>query len=656
MKRAYAQLTIKAIDGAENSRTFSGIATTPTPDRAGDIVMPKGASFQLPIPFLWQHNHDQPIGWVTEAKVTNAGIEIKGTVAEIPEDGVLKDRIDEAWQAMKYGLVKGLSIGFRPLKSARIEDTWSYEFQEWEWMELSAVTIPANSEANIQTIKSIDQKHRKAALGKSAMVVRLKSNSGVTEKKLNLTFKGTEMKTIAEQIASFEAKRSANVARMNEIMSKAAEEGRTLDETETEEYDGLDSEVKAVDAHIVRLKAHEATIVTKATPVTKEVGTEQKAASEARGGNGVITVRSNVEKGIAFTRYVKALAMARGNIPQALAIAEHNKGWMDTTPQVAQVLKSAVVAGDTTSAGWASELVYNQNLVNEFIEMLRPQTILGKMSGLVQVPFNVRMSGQNSGSTAYWVGQGKPIPVSKLGTTDVTLGIAKAAGLIVLTEELVRSSDPSAELLVRNDLIETIKTFMDVQFVDPNVAAVANVSPASITNGLTPVTPTGTNLAALRADVQTLFKNFIQANDDPTGCVWIMSPVTALSISMMQNALGQPEYPTLNMNGGTFFGLPVIVSNSANIPGSPDSGNMIILAKAGDILFADEGQVTIDASREASIQMLDNPTNDTTTPTPTSMVSMFQTNSVAIRAVRFVNWKKRRSTAVTYIKEAAYVA
>jgi hypothetical protein len=100
-----------------------------------------------------------------------------------------------------------------------------------------------------------------------------------------------------------------------------------------------------------------------------------------------------------------------------------------------------------------------------------------------------------------------------------------------------------------------------------------------------------------------------------------------------------------------------VVSNSANQVGSPVSGegHLMVVASAPDILMADEGGVTIDASREASIEMLDNPTNDAAAGTPTTMVSMFQTNSVAIRATRFINWKKRRSDAVAYIKDAAYV-
>jgi HK97 family phage major capsid protein len=296
-------------------------------------------------------------------------------------------------------------------------------------------------------------------------------------------------------------------------------------------------------------------------------------------------------------------------------------------------------------------------LVSEFIELLRPMTVIGKLSGLRRVPFNIRVSGQDSGSTAYWVGQGKAIPVSKLNAIEVTLGIAKAAGLVVLTEELVRSSEPSAEMKVRDDLLGSITEFVDRQFLDPTVAAVSNVSPASITNGVTDLTPTGTDLAALRADVQTLFRNFINVNDDPTSASWILDTSQALAISMMQNALGQNEFPTLTMQGGTWFGLPAVVSNSANVLGSPDSGRMIILAKQSDIMLA-EGGLEIDASREASVEMTDVPTGDAAAGTAgtTSLVSMFQSKSVAIRATRFVNWKKARSTAVVYIGHAAYVA
>ena len=71
------------------------------------------------------------------------------------EPGRLKDRLDEAWQSIKMGLVRAVSIGFIPTKFNYMKDGGT-EFAEWNWLELSAVTIPANQEATINVVRSID--------------------------------------------------------------------------------------------------------------------------------------------------------------------------------------------------------------------------------------------------------------------------------------------------------------------------------------------------------------------------------------------------------------------------------------------------------------------------------------------------------------------
>ncbi len=155
-QRAWSQFEVKALD--DSLRTLEGIATTPTPDRMGDIVEPKGASFDLPLPFLWQHDAEQPVGHVVSAKTTGDGIGVRIQMAKIDEPGRLKDRLDEAWQSLKIKLVRGLSIGFAPLEYSYMEDTGGYRFLKWSWLELSAVTIPANIEAGISMIKSYGSK------------------------------------------------------------------------------------------------------------------------------------------------------------------------------------------------------------------------------------------------------------------------------------------------------------------------------------------------------------------------------------------------------------------------------------------------------------------------------------------------------------------
>lgn len=161
LQRAISFLEIKAID--EEKREIRGIATTPTPDRVGDIVEPKGAQFQLPIPLLRQHDHTQPVGHVVSAKVTAKGIEVVAKFVRIDEEGELKNRLDMAWQEVKSGLVRGFSIGFKPLEHARMDEGYGVRFLKWLWLELSTVTVPANGDCSITAMKTIDRSHRASA-------------------------------------------------------------------------------------------------------------------------------------------------------------------------------------------------------------------------------------------------------------------------------------------------------------------------------------------------------------------------------------------------------------------------------------------------------------------------------------------------------------
>jgi HK97 family phage prohead protease len=160
--RAYSVLNVKAVDDA--ARVIRGIATSPTVDRVGDIIEPLGMKFTNPMPFLWQHMHDKPIGTVKFNAPTASGIGFEATIAhpDTVESETLKERLREAWDSLRIGLVRAVSVGFRPIEYSYMEEG-GVRFIESECFELSAVTIPANSDAVINEIKSIDAALRKAA-------------------------------------------------------------------------------------------------------------------------------------------------------------------------------------------------------------------------------------------------------------------------------------------------------------------------------------------------------------------------------------------------------------------------------------------------------------------------------------------------------------
>ena len=639
LNRAYALLYVKAVD--TDRRLISGTATTPEPDRLEDVIEPLGVSYRNPLPLLLYHDAQRPVGTVTFHKPTATGITFDATIPNIDQPGTLKDRCDEAWQSVKAGLLKGVSIGFRALERASIQNG-GIRFLKTEVLELSLVSVPANMGCTIAIIKSYDA--RPAASGTGPVVVKSLSPGATGSPQKDRT-----MKTLVEQISSFEATRQAKSASMAAIMEAAGEKGETLDAAQSEQYDGLAAEVKSIDQHLVRLRDMEDLNRKAAKPVS---GTDPASASDSRGGSPIIRVRDNIEPGIAFARAVMCKIHAQLDHLNVMDVAKAR--YPDHAALHGFLLKAAVPGGTTTETTWAKPLVNYTNLAAEFIEFLRPQTIIGKFGtggipSLTRVPFNVRIPSQTVGGDGYWVGQGAPKPLTAFGYSYVSLGYTKVAAISVITKELARFSTPSAETLVRNQLTAALIDRIDTDFVDPGHAVAANVSPASITNGLVALTSAGTSAANVITDLTAIIGAFVEGHYNATSLVLIMPNTLALALSLMTNSLGQPEFPAMTVNGGTLKGIPVITSQyAANVSGG---GNLVIAVSAKDIFLADDGNVTVDSSDQASLQMLDNPTNSAASGTATTMVSMYQTNSIALRAEREICWAKGRSDCVVYMDD-----
>lgn len=457
------------------------------------------------------------------------------------------------------------------------------------------------------------------------------------------------IKSIEDQIKDLENTRAAKVGRNEKITTKAAEEGRSLDAAEQEEFDTNSDDIDAVDADLVRLRRLEKQKAA-AKPLSKSNGgTDPHAARQLR--DPIITAGDRtVPKGVAFARYVGALVRSQNNLMQA---AEFAKRWNDSTPEVSLVLRAAVTAGTTTDTDWASKLVEYQTMTSEFLELLRPMTIVGKFGtgnipALRAVPFNTRMVSQTSGGTHRWVGEGLRKPVGELVIGEVTLGFAKTSGILVVTDELMRFSSPDVDVIVRDDLLRGSAQFIDESFVDPTLGPDSASAPASITYNITGAPASGTTAAHFRADLETMLAPFWAANLPVASGVFIMSNRSAQRFSLMRNSLGVREFPDITPTGGSLEGYPVITSEA--VP-ADSGGDLIVFVLASEILLADDGNLTIDASREASVQLGSDPEG---ADTAAALVSLWQRNLVAIRGERYIRWKPARSGVVSVITDANY--
>lgn len=630
IERAYSVLTVKAVN--EEERIITGIATTPTADRMGDIVESLGVQFKNPLPLLWQHDSSKPVGTVEFDKPTKNGITFRAKLPIVKEEGTLKARVDEAWQSVKAKLVRGVSIGFRSLEHAYMKETGGIHFLKSEVMELSLVTIPANSEATIHAIKSIDTKLR-ATSGAPPQGVSNPGAPGIPKSASSgpINPRSNAMKTVKE----LSELRATKFARIEEL-AKSIEAGN-ITEDEQAEYDTVEEEINGLDNEIRIAKMHQMKSST-AKPVIV-----------TRGGPTILVKNSDPEDkfaGQSFVRCQIAKALAMVNNESPIAIAQQR--WGKSNPKLVEYMKATVAGGGTGSGEWGAELAQlDARYTGDFIEFLYAATVFDKL-GLREVPSRIRVKGQDGAFTGYWVGESKAIPVSKGDYSEVDLTPLKVAGLAVISMELLEDSQPSAEMLVRDGLIQASSQRVDQTFLS-TTAASGGVSPAGILNGLSPLTPSGTDLASVRADMQALIYPFVQ-NKMGTGITLVMNPATALALSFMYGSLDNRAFPDINQTGGSINGMPVVVGDNVT-PGD------VIAIRTSDVWRIGDSGIRISMSREATIEQRDDPTGATDTPTgvtTTGLTSMFQEESVAFKVVRRINYQKRRSTAVQYLSNVEW--
>ena len=422
------------------------------------------------------------------------------------------------------------------------------------------------------------------------------------------------------------------------IMKKAAEEGVTPDDGEEDEIAVLEAEIERLKTHLVRVEGFiddAKTAIADATPVAGEDRVEAAKSAEGaddpvKAAKGVTTVKPNhAKKGIGFAQLAKAKALAviqqkKGNYNISPLDIAKSQG-MD--PRVIQALEKAVVL-DTSNS---SPLIIEHQLANEFVELLRAETIVDKLASFMRAaPFNASIPGMATGAIAAWVGEGAPKPATNPTFNTVEIKHHKLAGIVVRTDDLLKLSSPSTDQMLLNDLVEASAMLIDTTFMD--TAAQTAARPAGVLNGATKIVASGVTAAAYDADIAALTDNFIAKNLSLADAHYVMSATRASAMGRLRDALGSRYYPDMANGPGakSLDGIPVIESENA--------GEIIALVKPSELYLADDGEVEVAFSDQATIDM-----------GATTLVNLWQQNMTAIRAERHITWAPRRTTAAAYI-------
>lgn len=344
-----------------------------------------------------------------------------------------------------------------------------------------------------------------------------------------------------------------------------------------------------------------------------------------------------IYRGASFVRTTLAMMDGR-TVRGALTIAEKQWG---SGSQAATVLKAAVAAGTLDNDLWAGNLAEVSGAQGEFLEVVRPMTLVGKLANLRRVPMRAPVVATSTGAIAYWVGQGKTKPVTSAAFHRRRLDPTKVAGLVVISDELA-SFGTEAEVVLRDDLARASALATDSAFIDPANTGVAGERPAAITVGATTIASAGSTAADIRTDVEAAIAAF---TGSLTTAAWITHPRAAVAMGLRMGAAGFAN--DLGALGGTLGGLPVMTSEAVPMD---STGTILALVDAAGILLAEDGIRTL-RSTQSAIAMDDAPGNG-----PSQVVSLWQTNSIALLVERSINWEVGRAGSVVVVTGLSYVA
>jgi HK97 family phage major capsid protein len=299
-------------------------------------------------------------------------------------------------------------------------------------------------------------------------------------------------------------------------------------------------------------------------------------------------------------------------------------------PGLETFAKAAVVAHTTGNL----DAVAAAGEARAWLSLLQRRTVLGRLTGALNAPPTVTVPTPATDPVPVWVAEGAPLPVGRLALDDPTMPTGRYGIIEVFSDRLLRAAPDRAINVIEAVSLRALTRAEDTLLLSDTAAGAT--TPAGLLAGLSAV---GAGSPASIADLEELWTAV--ADGDPDRPFFIASPRGAMHLAAL-NADGVPVFPLVSAaTGGAIAGVPVLLSRAA--------GSFLILVDAARLAVNDDG-ITIEPSRQATIQMADDPTNNAATATPTTMVSLFQTGAAAVKYTRHVSWVKLSADAVAFLE------
>ncbi|MBM2303190.1 hypothetical protein JQX03_15645 [Sulfitobacter pseudonitzschiae] len=316
-----------------------------------------------------------------------------------------------------------------------------------------------------------------------------------------------------------------------------------------------------------------------------------------------------------WVRAAKSIA-ASSNIMGALEHAEKSRA-SDRAIELLRT-KAASTAATLADPNWAGHIADQDGVAAAFIDSLRSASLFYRFAGLANVfPLSKRVVASAALELGGAKGEGVWLPVVTGSFTPITLTPRKTGGIVVASKELVDATDPASFAVLRREL---------------QSAAIAAVDTAFLAVALDGVTATPTT--DLLGEVETLL--LAVGGTGSEALIFMAGNNMAKRLATASISPGGRLFPEMGPNGGKIVNVDCLASNRI------DSDTLILIDASG--FSVNDGTVDVDLARGATLQMKTDPADEATT-----MVSMLQTNSVALRVIAAFGCEMSRANSVAAI-------
>lgn len=535
---------------------IEGYANTTDMDRSGDVITAdawkSGMDNYLKNPIiLAYHDHDDPIGVMTEHSIDNKGLWIKARISAAAED---------TFNLVKDGILKTFSVSFMIKDAIYDSITDIFVIKELELLEISVVSIPCNQNSTFSLSKSFNSdeevKQFKNQFAKeTAAKGQLTPEVDKINKEWNMDPKELEALLAKAAKDAVEAQSKAIAAEKAEADAKAVAEKAIADQVEKAVAARIEVGTSGTEKLLADVEARFAA----QAESTKNIlaGLESSIAEKAKELTALQTSK------MSFADKEKADGVTYAEKEMAVLAGIYSKKGLAGTAYGASIIEKA--GAHTNSATWETEI--SLNMENE----IRRKLVIAPIFRSIDMKTNVmKLPSNPEAGYATWMANSSFGTTASAGASqthalnEVTLSAYKVATLEYLNFEENEDSLIALTPIIRDAMIRRVARAVDKAYLIGAGTGADPVKGVSLYDATSVVTPTNTGVSTI-ANLRALRKDLGVWGLNPQDFVYVVSTEVyydLLDDTSFQSVLqvGVNSASLLTGQVGMIGSTPVVVS------------------------------------------------------------------------------------------------